>query len=160
MRPLPCADRSALRSERVNQSPASLVEPRILIGGRGRMSEDKGTAVTSHDIPAVSEGAAPARRAAPRLQQAGAQSGRVAACDLESLLAPDLCLVEGDLPLRQSHEGYEWPLPQRLTGRNGSRPYENAAFDASGRRTTSQNAPGSNFSTAPRVKGSPKLLRN
>lgn len=55
------------------------------------MSEDKGTAALFDDMPAVDEAgqAAPARRAAPRLQHAVRDQVELRACDLESLIAPD-----------------------------------------------------------------------
>lgn len=55
------------------------------------MSKDNGTAALFDDMPAVDEGgkAAPARRAAPRLQHAVRDQVELRACDLESLIAPD-----------------------------------------------------------------------
>jgi len=57
------------------------------------MSEDKGTAALSDDMPTVGEGsmAAPVHRAAPRLQQAVGNQVELRACDLEPLLAPPRC---------------------------------------------------------------------
>lgn len=55
------------------------------------MSEDEGTAALFDDIPAVDEGvkAAPAQRAAPRLQHAVRDQVELRACDLDSLIAPE-----------------------------------------------------------------------